>query len=1271
MIRSVLDASDTPPTMTKGLPMSRFLSGLTLGALLTLSVPALAQEAAGPPAPPKPQPKPTQAKPAKPARTAKVVKLDAGVLFLPGEAEGDKAKSLDALMKTIAADPNGPMVQLGVRRLPNMLAAVKDGRARVAAWLATVLTDPRLTAGENRDRLEDLMVDLLRAAGEADAALALQKGRGYLTSWRQIGPFGYARRSGLELPTPVERDLARESVDLEKTYEGQDKPVSWTEVGRDASRWALRQSLSPQSRAGGGLVYGLAAIKLEEDLAEGFLEFEGSSARIFVNRVLIGHIHRAELEHPRRVRFPVSLVKGWNRVVVKMTGGSGVFELRLVDKSGTAVPFESAGLDVELPKAPLGTAPASLAPQRLLTDLALDAAVKDPKAIAMRMLRAVWMSSEQGLGEQALSEVEALLEDEVAAQQPWLRLYAGPSFETANHLDRSQRVPRARGEYEAALKLAGGPMQPATQRLARIEAGADKIVEAVTRLEEALEACPKDLEIGLELYRMLLGQNWRGEADELLAQLFKTHGELEILLEQRARRFRRMGRVEQADAIAMRLFKADKRRSYALSSMRRRALRLGELDEARALLERQRKLEPGREKAWLSAEIELAQAAGELEKELELRGKLCAMDPDNFAAQEEMIRRAVAATSAAAPTTAQGLVNMLEQLLKRDPSRFSARSLLDALKGQDEDFWSPWDVSNEDLLTMKVDTSDFPNASTICLLDQEITRLYPDGSSEKMIHQAFRIVDQRGVEQMGQFPEAGRTMEICTLWPDGTRIEPIRTSGGGFQMPGLKPGAVVVHKYVTRSGGDTFQFNYGPWFFQDPSLQKPYALTRWVLIAPKTTPFEILERNLDFQVKVEETGELVTRVWEARKQPRIEPEPNMPGRDEILPQVELLQKRTFEDMLPFYRDRTYTPSFVTPAIQQATDEVIKGVKGDRARAEKLYRFVKDTIKGGGWGRTAGAVLASRRGSHGLLFRALLKAADIPFDEAIAGLAPGLDDTDWLHPRPGQLQNALIRVRPKDGEAFWTTVEGARYAPMDLLPEYLWGAPVLIFSEEGEELTVLPEGDPNDTGTSSTMTVKLDKDGAAAITLVSATKNSRAWGIKEKIPQLSRMQLQGFLQQQAGSRFPGSRLTAWDFPKVEDPTVPFTTSIAVSAPEYVRDRDDGRLTIPSGVAGANLAQALGGRPTRKFDLLLRGWIVAVDSIEIDPGPYSVAALPPGVFLKQAWGSYSLSFKRSGRKIRVERRLRLVPSRTKAKDYPAFLNFLRRVDAADAARIELTR
>ena len=85
------------------------------------------------------------------------------------------------------------------------------------------------------------------------------------------------------------------------------------------------------------------------------------------------------------------------------------------------------------------------------------------------------------------------------------------------------------------------------------------------------------------------------------------------------------------------------------------------------------------------------------------------------------------------------------------------------------------------------------------------------------------------------------------------------------------------------------------------------------------------------------------------------------------------------------------------------------------------------------------------------------------------------------------------------------------APMDLLPEYLWGAPVLIFSEEGEELTVLPEGDPNDTGTSSTMTVKLDKDGAAAITLVSATKNSRAWGIKEKIPQLSRMQLQGFLQ----------------------------------------------------------------------------------------------------------------------------------------------------------------
>lgn len=1174
-------------------------------------------------------------------------------LYLPGEAEGDAEKALSSLLASIERYPNSPTLSLALDRLNRFESLVKDGRERIAGTLFKLYESKSLTNEWNRERLSEWIVDYKRADGDHKEALQIQRGRGYLRRWRGIGPFGYNYRAGLHFVQNVERDLLNAEVDSRKFYPCRRKQKTWADLSKDQSPWTLNASLFSISE-GGGTYYAVSEVQAEK-AQEGWLVFQGQSAKIWVNRVIVGVIDRQRERLPRRVRVPIQILKGKNRVVVKLPGGATSFRLRLTLEDGRSMNFKET-TQLDFAEAPLGKKPLSTKPQLLANHESFRGLAQ--WSTDMQVCYAYYLMSVQGLREEGLDQLEKVLSTGSAQKSPWILLLAGVAYESASHIGRNTRIPKARALIRKALQVSGR-CQPATRRLATFRLAENKVVEAIALLSRSLGGKVDDLETAIDLYRIYLSQNWLGEAADLLTKLIAKHGRLPVLQNMRAAEYRGLGQDDKADAIEAALYSKDQRLTWQLGSKRRKAVQQGRFQDALKILVKEERLTPTNKVAHGNARRLIYRAMGDTKSEVKMLRLLVKWLPESDVQLERLGLRLAELEGSAHKDEA---IAVLGRVLDKNPSRHDLRRLISALKEKEENYWSKWDITAKDLLAMKADHKSFPNASSILLFDQEVTKIYQDGSIDQVITQAWRILDDRGVEALGERPERGELMAIQTILPDGSVLEPIRTSGGNYQMPGLKVGAIVYHKYRSRRGAPGFQFTYGPWWFQDPNQSEPYALSRWILITPQSTPFKIVERNMPVKAKVEKGQAWITRIWETRMLDKVEAEPNMPSTAEILPHVRLYEPKSLESMIPLYKDLPIGKSLVTPSIARTVKTVTAGHKSDYDKALALFRFIKDEIKPGSGG-SAAQILAAKRGPLLVLYRAFLKAAKIPFDDAVASLNPAVEVTvDWHAPSFGQFQSALIRLRFGDRDV-WIGNEGGRYMPFGALPERLWGGPVLLLGPHHEGLETLPDGGANQIGNVVAMKMSVKEDGSATMKRLTKVVNFSAFAVKEVVGTLSKEQLHNFLQRQANAQFPGAQVSEFEFQKTKVPAAPFTTAETIEVKNFARKRGDGRLILPTGMAPAMLSQSFGGRPTRRFDIVLHNWMNLHDKIEINPGKLSVSALPRSVYIKKQFASYSLTFRRKGEIIIIERHLVFPPGRIPVKNYGEFLRFLEAVDTAE--------
>ncbi len=207
--------------------------------------------------------------------------------------------------------------------------ATFEGYSKEGQLVAFTLKDILLERGPNSLFFEAAGKDA-RATGMEIALVGLSlnpSARRFALEWNLIGPFPAADMNDLKTVYPPEKE-----IDLAKKYKGKNNlSVGWRTVHADEKGYVrLDQLLQPNVQA---LAYGLAYVYSPDDRQSIILLGSDDGVRLWVNDTLVhtNPVYRGAA--PDQDRVPVSLKKGWNKVLIKVlqgTGGWGYY-LRLSD----------------------------------------------------------------------------------------------------------------------------------------------------------------------------------------------------------------------------------------------------------------------------------------------------------------------------------------------------------------------------------------------------------------------------------------------------------------------------------------------------------------------------------------------------------------------------------------------------------------------------------------------------------------------------------------------------------------------------------------------------------------------------------------------------------------------------------------------------------------------------------------------------------------------------------------------------------------------------
>lgn len=149
----------------------------------------------------------------------------------------------------------------------------------------------------------------------------------FITEWNLISPFDAPDMTYLQTSYPPENE-----IDLSKQYSGKNGvSVGWEKIQADQTGYIrLENRINPPEN---GIVYGFVNVYSPEDLNTVLLVGSDDGIRIWLNDNLVHTNPAYRGAYPDQDQIPVTLNKGWNKLLIKVLQGSGGwgYYVRFVD----------------------------------------------------------------------------------------------------------------------------------------------------------------------------------------------------------------------------------------------------------------------------------------------------------------------------------------------------------------------------------------------------------------------------------------------------------------------------------------------------------------------------------------------------------------------------------------------------------------------------------------------------------------------------------------------------------------------------------------------------------------------------------------------------------------------------------------------------------------------------------------------------------------------------------------------------------------------------
>ena len=1133
----------------------------------------------------------------------------------------------------------------------------------------------------------EIRAELALSQGQFPQAHALFDSIAPVRNWSVVGPFENEGRSGLAAVYPPETD----GFNPRAVYKGKEHDVAWHAIPDGAVPYGfvdLSAAVYPRQDVA---VYAATVVRSVKAQSAVFHFGASGAARVWLNGKLV---HEDAAVHPSRFDqqiFAAQLLAGDNYVLVKVAHGTGRlgFSLRLGD--GKDSPLTSVSQTSRAPDAPA-------------TAFAVLKTIESPamrKQLQPKLLDAVAELKERA----AKAPQDARVQEDLAIALAWRR----PADDTERlPLHAMERVTDAApADPEAALRLARLQDRDVNKRrdaldsalshnpanAALLEALAEVRMErgdgwqALELAQKASAAAPSRLDSALVQARALDNVGLSARATLLRIETAKAHPDSARAHRAAATALRRLGRIDEAEAelksaLAIR-FDDGEARGELISLAQDR----GELDLSLKLLGEQVALEPASLSPRLRA-AELLSQNGRVEEAKAAYTQALLLAPDDPEPHEQLGR------SRLRNADDTGALAAFARSLSLRPQNPQLRELVRSVRPE-EQYATPYLYEPRDLAKLKPLESE----DVEVLADLDVTKVFANGLSSRTHQVILRPLTTRGLDlarsQSVQYSPDRQVLRIeraRILKKDGSIIESksdgerslsepwyglyydVRARIVGF--PQLEVGDVV--ELVTRlddSGSNFFADYFGDFSY----LQSTQArrVSDYVLLGPAGRTFYAsatpLPNLVHTEGKLQDGGSW--QRWTAREVPKLVPEPSMPGYSELLAYVHVSTYKNWDDVGKFYWGLVKDQLRVTDEIRTAAKEAVAGIpeSDDQARIRAVYDFVVSRTRYVGleFGINSfkpypvETILSRRFGDckdKASLMHAMLEALGIESRLTLLRMKH-LGDLQTAEASLAVFNHAILYV-PK----YKLFLDGtAEFHGSGELPADDRGADVLVVDPAGNsKFFRTPDAAPEDNSDVTHLQARLAEDGSATVEYNGQARGSWTAEMRRTFEPAAERKSRAEEQLSRGL-LPNLKITAIDVSDPHDIEKPFDTHVSATANEYAHKAGKGLSFAPFGQKQSfveSYAQLSKRALPQQLPVPQRTVVEA--QVELPHG--WTAAIPYGAQEEGPQGTYSVSYQVAGGKVVARMELILKGGTLQPEQYPAFRDFLGRLDAALRQRID---
>ena len=295
-------------------------------------------------------------------------------------------------------------------------------------------------------------------------------------------------------------------------------------------------------------------------------------------------------------------------------------------------------------------------------------------------------------------------------------------------------------------------------------------------------------------------------------------------------------------------------------------------------------------------------------------------------------------------------VELLRAALERDPENEKLANRIAFMAPTKEGQWIadvPDEATIEAAVAQRESAKPAEGANIVYLLDDEVTWLGADGSTNNVVTMVAHAVNQSGRDKLTrQTIRAGgrhRILHAYAIGPDGTRLEASSIRGRTIRFRQLKVGSSVVLQYRIdeRADGHMDGHMARSWWFQMPNVELRRG--RWVLWMPGDKPLRQFKVG---DIQVSETVSAGERriEWSAENVAPVLNEPGMPSLREVVAHVLV---STVPDWKTFWawEEALLRDAFrESPELVKLAERLFKGAVEPMEKIRRIQTYLMTDIR---------------------------------------------------------------------------------------------------------------------------------------------------------------------------------------------------------------------------------------------------------------------------------------------------------------------------------------